>query len=280
MEDAPALGAYGLRIVGLTGAGDLLVPAPDHWTGWRVGLIQGPARERVGRRIDDDGALIDLDGAGTLAVDRAAATATVTAPDPPPARALVHPYLGAVAALVSRWGGAASFHCGGLIAGGAVWGVLGERGRGKSTLLASLAARGAGVLSDDLLVVRDGVALAGPRCVDLREDAARATGLGHDIGIVGGRVRYRVKLEQVPPEAPMAGWVVLAWGDAIKIRPLAAAARLPALLENVTITPTPPDPSELLDLAALPMLELARPRDLMALAETGDALIDAVRTVA
>lgn len=279
MTQAPAHGAYGLRVAGLDGAHDLLVPAPGHWLPWRFDRATGAVPAAGARRIDEARARIDLDGAGALEVDRAAAVATLTAPDPPPERALVHPYLGAVAALVSRWGGSASFHCGALIADGRVWGVLGDRGRGKSTLLAWLGARGVGVLSDDLLVLRERTALAGPRCVDLREDAARATGLGEDIGVVGGRVRWRVRLGPVPAEAPLAGWVVLAWGESIGASLRPAAARLPALLENVTIVPAPPDPAALLGLAALPMIELVRPHDFKAMAGAGQALLEAIARV-
>ena len=231
----------------------------------------------VGRRIEADRATIALDGGGALEVDRGRSLARLTAPEPPGEREVVHPYLAAVAALVSRWEeGAPSFHGGALVAGGAAWAVLGDRERGKSTLLAWLATRGVGVLSDDLLVLRDGAAMAGPRCIDLREDAARATGSGVDIGVVGGRVRWRVPLDPVPAEIPLAGWIVLGWGDRFDVRRVPAAARLPALLENVTIVPAPPDPSTLLDLAALPMLELVRPRDLGALERSGDALLAAL----
>ena len=275
MTEAPARGAYGLRIAGLPGASDLLVPAPARWTDWRVERVVGsPARD--GRHIDANAATIELDGAGALQIDRAGAVARVTAPDPPPDHAIVHPYLAAVAALVSRWAGAASFHSGALVAGGVAWGLLGERERGKSTLLAWLASRRVEVLSDDLLVLRGQTALAGPRCVDLREDAARATGLGEDIGVIGGRVRWRVPLGSVPAEAPLGGWIVLGWGDSVDVRRVPAATRLPTLLENVTMVPTPPDPSALLDLAALPMLELVRPRDLEAMPQAGEGLLDAL----
>jgi hypothetical protein len=273
----PGAGAYGLRIAGLPGASDLLVPAPDSWLDWRFERVAGELAAGGATHIDGERAIIPLDGGGTLEVDRARATATLTASDPLADRVLVHPYLGAVAALVSRWRGAPSFHGGGLVVDGAVWGLLGERSRGKSTLLAWLASLGVDVLSDDLLVLRSGRALAGPRCVDLREDAAEATGLGENIGVVGGRVRWRVLLGRVLPEAPLAGWVVLDWGDEVAVRPRPAAGRLPTLLENVTVIPAPPDPATLLDLSALPMLELVRPRDFASLADSGEALLAALR---
>ena len=146
--------------------------------------------------------------------------------------------------------------------GGGVWGVLGDREVGKSTLLAVLAKIGMSVVTDDVLVVRDGQAMAGPRCLDLREQSAAELGVGQNIGIVGTRNRWRIWLEAVDPELPMAGWVTLSWGPQLAIKPVAPAERFLRLLDNVAVVLAPPDPPAVLALASLPMVALHRPRRL------------------
>jgi hypothetical protein len=267
-------GAYGLRLTGMAGASELLLPAPETWSDWRIERL-ADARPGVGS-IGDDRAVVSLSASGSLVIDRATATATIASPSPPDDRELVHPYLAAVAAVAARWDGNQSFHCGGLVTGDGAWGVLGGREQGKSTLLAALERRGASILSDDLLVIRDGTALAGPRCVDLRADAATALDAGERIGIVGARERWRVRLRPVVAEAPVRGWVVLRWGSGATVRPVPPAERLPLLLEHATIGPDAVDPGALLDLAALPMLAFERPRRFDAVAETSDMLLDSL----
>ena len=103
----------------------------------------------------------------------------------------MHPYLAPVALVMARWLGREGFHGGGIVAGGGVWGVLGDKTAGKSTTLAWLAREGVGVVSDDVLVIDGGTALAGPRSVDLREEAAERLGVGEPMGRVGQRERWR-----------------------------------------------------------------------------------------
>jgi hypothetical protein len=203
-----------------------------------------------------------------MEVDRGSAVARLISSPEPSDEATVHPYLAAMAAIVTRWHGLHAFHCGGLTVDGAAWGVLGGNAAGKSTLLGALAREGLGVICDDLLVVKEGMALAGPRCVDLRADMARALGLGKPIGIVGARERWRVRLEPVPAETPLRGWIVLGWGAEVAVRQVPAAARLPTLLEHATIVPMRVEPAALLDLAAFPMIAFERPRTVATLRDS------------
>ncbi len=67
--------------------------------------------------------------------------------------------------------GRRSFHTGAFVASGGAWGILGGRDDGKSTMLAWLAVHGHEIVCDDVLIVGQGDALAGPRCIDLRQSA-------------------------------------------------------------------------------------------------------------
>jgi hypothetical protein len=93
---------------------------------------------------------------------------------------------------------------------------------------------------------------------------------------VGARERWRAKLAPVAAEAPVRGWVALAWGPAVAVRPVPPADRLPRLLAHAAIVPEPVNPADLLDLAALPMLVLERPRSFDALPSACDALLEAI----
>lgn len=208
---------------------------------------------------------------------RTSRTSVFTMPRPPSDAQLAHPYLAATAAIAARWHGWQSFHAGGFVVGGRVWGVLGERELGKSTLLAALAARGAPIVSDDVLVVHDGKVMAGPRCIDLREKSATALRTGNNIGVVGSRERWRIRLAAVEPELPLAGWITLAWGPDIVIDNVAPAERFPRLLDNLAVVLDPPDPPALLALASLPMLTLRRPRRLDALSANVESLFAHLR---
>ena len=266
-----AKGAYGLALAGLPDASDLLVDAPASWPRWRIERVVGPGDGSD--HLDDDSASAPLQPAGRLDVRRSDSSATLTLPDPPGDGTVAHPYLAPVAAIAAYWSGRLSLHAGAFMAGGGVWGVLGDRAAGKSSVLASLAAAGVPVLADDLLVVAGGSALAGPRCVDLRADAARALGAGESIGVTGGRERWRVQLAQVAAQAPLAGFVELGWDEDVRIAEVSGSDRLPLLLRSFALRAGRPDPSALLDLAAMPMLSLQRPRRWQAQRAAVDALI-------
>jgi hypothetical protein len=261
-------GLYGLRLPGVTDADGLLVRAPPAWRSWVIVRREGTA-EAVDGSVGERFARLRVAPEGSLVVDRDARTSVFTMPRPPSDAELAHPYLAPTAALAARWDGWQSFHAGGFVIGGGVWGVLGDRGVGKSSLLAVLSGLGVDVLSDDLLVVRDGRALAGPRCIDLREHSATQLGLGETIGMVGTRERWRLRLSPVEAELPLAGWLTLAWDDEESLRPVDPGERFVRLLDNLTVVLEPPDPPTVLGLASLPMLSLRRPRSLDAL--TGGA---------
>jgi hypothetical protein len=229
-----------------------------------------------GRNHLDGGRLLytNVDGSRTLLVERHERRATFFGP-PVDAHALVHPYLGPVASVYSRWIGRESFHAGGLLIGGKAWMVLGEREAGKSTLLAACLAAGVGVLADDLCVIDDGHLLCGPRTLDLRRppDGALAA-----LGTVPARAgRWRVDLPDVPPRTPLAGWLRLNWGEAHSTQPLTFADRLTLLARWRGWNALPSRPESLLDLAARPGYVLTRPRALDGLDETLQTILALAR---
>jgi hypothetical protein len=128
-----------------------------------------------------------------------------------------------------------------------------------------------------MLVLDGGVAFAGPRSIDLREDAAAHLGIGLDIGLAGARPRWRVRLDGVKPRARLAGWVFLDWASEIEVLRLPASETLQRLLRNRGIRLAPPDPSAFVDLSALPALELRRPRSWAALEAAVERLLASLR---
>ena len=187
---------------------------------------------------------------------------------------LVHPYLAPVAAITAQWHGRESLHGGGIALAGNVIGVFGDRLEGKSSLLAALATRGVDIVCDDLLVVEGADAFAGPRTIDLREDAAEALGAGESIGVAGARARWRVRLGQIPPRLPLAGWIFLDWGDRVEVGRVPASETLKRLLRNRGIRVPPLDPALFVQLGAMPAWEVRRPRSWSAVPEVVDAVLD------
>jgi len=270
-------GAYGLALPDLDAAGDLLVPAPRSWTRWRVGHEPGPLELDPGEdfdRLDDERGRLRLAGGGLVLVDRATHSSTLRLPDAPPAAHVAHPYLSTTALVAARWAGWQSFHAAAFMADGGAWAVLGDKGRGKSSTLAGLAELGVTVVTDDILVVdRDGLAKAGPRCIDLRGDVARALALGKPLGRVGARERWRVQTGPGPPSTPLRGWVTLEWGAEVGLEPLPVRELLPLLFEGLGLRAVPHNSQELLDLAALPAWRLTRQRSLDALQRACQELV-------
>jgi hypothetical protein len=272
------LGAYGLRFDGLPA--DALVAAPEDWEPWTLCWEQAPPEGRAVQRFDADEVLIDIEPGGQARVDRRAASTTLRLAAEPVADALVHPHLASTAVVTAAWFGRQSFHAGAFVLDGGVWAVVGDREHGKSSALAWLAAAGLAVFADDVLVIDAGRALAGPRCLDLRAGAARHFGMGCDIGLVGSRRRWRVRLPAVPAELPFLGWVILQWSDDVDVRPIPVAERLEVLLANRGLRLPEHDPRPWLGLVARPMVCLSRPRDWAAADTAMTALVDRLAALA
>jgi hypothetical protein len=268
------IGCYGFRVTGLEAAADLMVAAPPAWPDLAVARAEPngepPDRDVVG----SDAARLPLAGGGWIEVEPGRVAFRMDRPRPD--GDILHPYLAPAAALAARWAGRESFHAGALLAGGGAWGVLGGKEDGKSTLLARLALDGCGVVSDDLLVVEEGAAMAGPRCIDLRGSAAERLGAGDPMGLVGVRERWRLRLGGVPASAPLLGWVLLEWAPAVAVTPVRGSERLLALPAHRSVQLSPRDPETLLALSSLPVWRLSRPRRWDELGETVQRLLGAL----
>ena len=275
----PALarrGAYGLRLRGVDAARELLLDAEADWPSFELVARVGHADPQV-QWVRAEGALLRLASGGEVEIDRARGRALFTLPSLPTAAELVHPYLAPVAAVAARWLGRESFHAGAVSVDGEAWGVLGDKGAGKSSLLAALALAGHRLVADDVLVLDgQGGALAGPRSIDLRGQAAARLGVGRPLGLVGLRERWRLSAPPVASVTALRGFVTLAWGDGPAVASVPAAQRLTRLAAQRVLALPPADPGRLVELSALPMLELRRPRDWGAAAGAVELLLDAL----
>jgi hypothetical protein len=176
---------------------------------------------------------------------------------------LVHPLLGRVASHIALVHGADGMHAGAVAGPAGAWAVIGPKGAGKSTLLAGLARAGVPIVTDDILVFRDGVAMAGPRCIDLRLDAK---GFGLGAAVRPSDPRNRIALPPIAAEHSLVGLIHLEWSLAEStIETLDSREAIKRLLILRSDKGYPRDPRALLDLAALPTLVLRRPRSLTAL---------------
>ncbi len=230
--------------------------------------------------LDGDRAAYRLPSAELdVALDRVAGTVTLTGPGEHPDAAVVHPFLALASAIIARWSGRDAFHAGVFVDQGGAWVVLGAREAGKSSLVAQLYRMGVAVLSDDVAVLADGHVLAGPASIDLRRSAAEHLGIGEAMGVVGGRDRWRVALPGDEVSAPLRGFVLPRWGPVPQVLSVPVAARLPLLGASVAVRRPPTDPRRFFDYAALPFLELRRPRH-WSLAEDAARLLLAATSAA
>ncbi len=152
----------------------------------------------------------------TVDPERRIATLPAVPPD-----MVVHPCLGAVGMLAAYARGDVYLHGGAFTTAGGTWGVLADKEGGKSTLLALLARAGVDIVADDVLIVRDGTVLAGPRAIDLRPDAGAALGVDE---LVRHGERVRVGLPPTRAEHELRGWISVAWGETTTVTPLAPTA--------------------------------------------------------
>jgi len=253
-----------------------LVDAPAWWPRWQLGWTKTPVDDRQAQWLGADDALLDVQPVGQVLVDRRASTSTLLLPSAPPVEAWPHPYLSATAVLATWWSGYRSFHAGAFLAVGGAWGILGDKEQGKTSMLAWLASREYPVLCDDVLVIADGRALAGPRCLDLRESAAAHFGLGTYIGRVGGRDRWRARLPPVPAEVPFRGWVSLSWADDVNVSSVKAGERLGKILARRGLRIPEKGDGNWLDLISRPMVELGRPMSWSVVDRAMTCLLDAL----
>ena len=209
---------------------------------------------------------------GRLLLERAKATITTVSEEPLPADQLVHPWLATAAGMWARWLGRDVFHGGAIALDGGAWALLGARERGKSTLLAALALDGHAIVADDALVLEGGYVFAGPRCVDVRVDAADALAAAGPAARGGSR--RRLTLEAVPSRLPLQGIVHLAWGDEPALVRVPLAERIERLRDHNAFHSLPAHEMTLLQMAALPTVELRRPRSLDRMSESAAALVD------
>ena len=266
-------GCYGFRISGVERARSLLVEAPPHWPTLELRHAPPDRKAPDMDRIGPERAELVLQH-GWVEVDRRRGVVMFRLAERPRDGDLVHPYLAPAAAIAARWTGRDSFHAGAVVLGGGAWAIVGDKENGKSTTLAWLALNGHAVLSDDLVVVDGDGALAGPRCIDLREESAVRLGVGEPLGVVGLRERWRLPLDVVPERVPLRGFITLAWDRRLALEPLRGAERLLALLPGRTVRLVPTRPEEMVDLSSLPVWQLRRPRRWDTLAEAAGLLLD------
>jgi hypothetical protein len=271
-----AWGVYGLKIVGLAGAEEWMQALPHRSPPLRVETARDAAPNFERSALDGTAADLRLVGGGRLRMRRGDERAVFSFPELPPDEDLLHPYLAPAAALAHLWAGREALHGGAFATSGGAVAVLAEKGGGKSTTLAWLAVQHRlPVLSDDLVVLRCGAVLSGPRCLDLRR-----TRMLNDLDLGTARVvrrseRLRLSLLPTPSETPLIGSVVLRWGPRTRLDEPAPAARLPELLPHRMYGDRlGGDPPALLQVAALPMLIVTRPRGEEGLREAALALSD------
>jgi hypothetical protein len=266
-------GAWGLRLQGPAIEGDRLLSCPG-WPAVKVVISVGRPPDGPDT-FDAEDADIRLFGGGRVRCHRAGMASELVLPEAPTADAIIHPHLGSTATIMNYWLGRTCFHAGAVIVGDGAWALLGHRGDGKSSSMAWFTLQGLPVLTDDILAVAGRTAFAGPRCLDLREEPATRFGIGTYLGWVGSRERWRVGLSEVSPECPLLGWVFLEWAPSLAVEPVSAGTALPRLLDFGAASLVP-DPTTLLDLAALPAWAWRRPQSWDAMPGAADALIQAL----
>jgi hypothetical protein len=268
-------GAYGLQITGLEDADSLLAAASADWPLVEVSVDVGEL-EADREQLDDHRGRLRLKTGGWIELRRDPGRARYVVPAALTTDALVHPYLAPAAAVFAHWHAREGLHAGGIALGATAWGVVGDRFGGKSSLLAALALGGTDVVCDDVLVIdRDLTAYAGPRTIDLREDAAAALGVGEPIA-AGARERWRLRLGALERRLTLGGWVFAEWADELELRRLGASETLASLYRNRSIRVPPRDPAWFLQLSALPAWELRRPRSWASLPATLELLLGAL----
>ena len=252
-------GAYGLSLPGFDAQG--LIPCPETWPNARLEQICAFAPDEPAALTDSD-ATHPLSEGGLWRLRRSGLEGTFTFPRRLDPDEWAHPVLAGAACIFAHWLDLQAFHAGSVIVGGKAWALLGEKGAGKTTLLAQLAMSGYQVAADDMLVIdpASARAFAGPRCLDLRPDAADLLE-GQTLVSRHGE-RRRLILGMVQPEVPFGGWIELQCASDIEFHKVLPRDRLLRISENRTLLNVlPRDPSVFLKLSQFPFFEFHRPLD-------------------
>lgn len=254
---SPVQSAYGLRFRGLPDVPELVSVdghVPDSELSIRVSSSWSAPPEA--RTADAVRWVQRFRDGRILAVHRSPPTAIFHGPRLDPGM-IAHPYLAPVASAFNRWLGRETLHAGAFIWGERAWVVLGDQTAGKSTLLAALACRGLGVLSDDL-VVSDGTSVfEGPRCLDLRDPGPNPD---PDLRRARQDTRWRLRLPIGAPSVRLGGFLFLHWGSELAVEPLAGAELIKRLAGCRLGREQQSDPMVLLSMAARPSWNVTRPQ--------------------
>ncbi len=257
-------GAYGFRLVP-THEIELPDLSPLDSDAESVSLECRHATVLVDQNVVEPGQVsLGLRGTSLLECRSDPLSITLEFPEPTSPEALVHPLLTPPISILARWRGDLTLHAGSFYADGRAWGVVGTKEAGKSTTLAKLAERGLPLLADDLLVLDQGVARAGPSCIDLRPDVAKLMPDARPLGIVGDRPRFRLPTPPGPARAELGGFFLLGWSedDSVRIERMPAGEALKIVYEQEYIGRIgPADPTKILDLLRTPMWRVSRPPD-------------------
>jgi hypothetical protein len=271
-----------LAIRGLEGASNFMQAVPDCASCLRVEVVADASIDQRESRLHAGEADLRLLGGGRLRICRGDPRVRFSFQQRPTDADLLHPYLAPAAALAQLWLGHEAIHGGAFATPAGAVALLGDKQAGKSTTLAWLHAKHrVTVLCDDLIVVADGSVFAGPRCLDLRAAGSLHRLLDAGARSVRGGDRLRVSLPPGPAKAPLAAIVLLRWGPRTAVQPVPLAERIRRLLPHrMYAGRIPAEPLGMLDLIAVPMVVLTRPRGEVGLRDSTTALMDYLRSPA
>lgn len=252
---------YGLRVPALSPgrarSGSRRLP----WHDLELDVVRADPPHETRATTTDSSATLEVAGDLRVHVTRHPLAARISAARPISTNELIHPLMVYVGAAVAHWTQRTSFHAAAVVLGGKAWLFLGPPHAGKSTLAASLHARGHVVMADDLAVLDDRTVLAGPPVADLREAAARHLATKAVVSSGRGRIRWRADLGDAPYEVPLGGFVSLAWSEKTQMRRADAAERLTALARSDALWSGPVTTTAFLDLLDAPFYVLERKED-------------------
>jgi hypothetical protein len=247
------LGAYGFTLEGLEDAEAWLVEAPGDWPSVLVRQEKGQAQSRT--RLGPESAEVAMLGGRLLRMQRDPAEVTYLGPSPLTVAEMIHPFLSPAASILAEWAGWIPLHSGGFAVGDRAWLITADREGGKSTTLAALSETGVPIVADDMVVLKEGRALAGPRSLDLRDPGGFQE--VEDLGVVGQRRRWRMRLPPIAAEVPVAGVIKLEWSASESVRSIPVEERPNILIPSASM---PIGPKGLLQIFSLPTLVVSRPK--------------------